>query len=77
MKITVYIIISIMFFLYLGHIEITFKPFSIIMPAWRVSVGVLLIIIGFLFLHVDSYKDGLDKGAKIVEQVYRQKGLIK
>lgn len=75
MKITVYIIISIMFFLYLGHTEITFKPFSIIMPAWRVPVGILLIIIGFLFLHVDSYQNGLDNGVKIVEQAYKQKGL--
>lgn len=56
--------------LYLGHLHISFKPFSISLPLWHRSLGTLLLILGvYVFSigeHVTGYKKGLDDGSEKV-----------
>ena len=50
--IIVTIIVGILFFLWLSEVNITLKPFSISLPAWRKAVGWTLIVIGISYVSI-------------------------
>ena len=56
--------------LFIGHFRLTFSPFSVSLPYWHRTVGVVLIVAGCLVYnigeHISGYKKGLDKGIEIV-----------
>lgn len=66
--------------LFLGHISISIKPFSIALPYWHRSVGLILIVFGLILLHTGEYStgytEGLKKGHEIAsakfEQLYKE-----
>lgn len=68
-RITISILLLVMFLLFIGHASISTRPFSFSLPYWHRSVGALLITIGFAFLnigeHSKGYADGLKKGGDI------------
>ena len=47
--------------LYAGHLKISLSPFSIELPAWRMSVGMLFFLIGVLFMTVQIEMNAVDK----------------
>lgn len=57
--------------LFVGHISISIRPFSISLPFWHRSVGLLLVIVGFILYnvgeHTSGYKKGWDNCIKAVE----------
>lgn len=74
MKIFIYIAVFIISFLLIGQIQITFKPFSVSLPYWYRSVGMLLIVVGLLVYNIGElakgYNEGFREGVKyIVEKV--------
>lgn len=74
MKIFIYIAVFIIWFLLIGQIQITFKPFSVSLPYWYRSVGMLLIGVGLLVYNIGElakgYKEGFREGVKyVVEKV--------
>lgn len=77
----VYLIISAAVFvlalLYIGHLHISIKPFSISLPFWHRSVGILLLVIGvYVFSigeHVTGYKKGFDEGADKAIEILNKK----
>lgn len=74
MKIFIYIAVFIILFLLIGQIQITFKPFSVSLPYWYRSVGILLIGVGLLVYNIGElakgYKEGFREGVKyVVEKV--------
>lgn len=56
--------------LFIGHFRLTFSPFSVSLPYWHRTVGVILIVAGCLVYNigerVSGYKKGLDEGVEIV-----------
>lgn len=56
--------------LFIGHFRFTFSPFSVSLPYWHRTVGVILIVAGCLVYNigerVSGYKKGLDEGVEIV-----------
>ena len=56
--------------LFIGHFRLTFSPFSVSLPYWHRTVGVILIVAGCLVYnigeHMSGYKKGLDEGMEIV-----------
>lgn len=60
-----------MFLLFVGNISVSIKPFSISIPFWHRSVGLILVIIGFILYNVgeqtSEYKRGWDDCIKAVE----------
>lgn len=65
MKVIVYLVLLIVFFLYLGHTEISFSPFRIKIIEWYKPLGIIIMIIGFLIYtggsERKSFKDGWTK----------------
>ena len=70
-------VILVIFLLYIGHLSITIKPFSLNLPYWHRSLGVLLWILGLILFNVGEYatgyKKGLDNGAEIGKKVVIEK----
>lgn len=62
--------------LFIGHISISVKPFSISLPYWHRSIGLVLIVVGFLFFNVGEYTkgyaDGLKKGCEMTTSAFKQ-----
>lgn len=62
--------------LFVGHISISIKPFSISLPYWHRSIGLVLIVVGFLFFNVGEYTkgyaDGLKKGCDMTTSTFKQ-----
>ena len=56
--------------LFIGHLRLTFSPFSVSFLYWHRAVGVILIVAGCLVYNigerVSGYKKGLDEGVEIV-----------
>lgn len=68
MKVALFIISTIIVFLYIGHFSLTIKPFNISLPYWHRSVGVVIIVVGFIVFnageHLAGYKEGFQDGLK-------------
>ena len=62
MKLAIGIVISVIWFLFIGETKITFSPFSISIDSWPRAVGYLLIMWGVAFLSVGEYQRGRLKG---------------
>lgn len=75
------IIISVSLFiimiLFLGHANISFKPFSISIPYWHRAVGITLVVIGVCVFNVgerfSGYKEGLKDGVDKTMQMLDNK----
>ena len=63
--------------LFIGHFRLTFSPFSVSLPYWHRTLGVVLIVVGCLVYnigeHISGYKKGLDKGIEIVLKELKEK----
>lgn len=70
MRIVITTILLIMFLLFVGHFQITFKPFSISMPYWHRAVGILFFILSMVIYtygeYYRGYKDGMEDGVKSI-----------
>lgn len=64
--------------LYIGHLHISIKPFSVSLPYWHRSVGVLLMLVGIYVFsigeHVSGYIKGLKDGENDVIEILNEKG---
>ena len=62
--------------LFIGHISISVKPFSISLPYWHRSIGLVLIVVGFLLFNIGEYTkgyaDGLKKGSEMTTSAFKQ-----
>ncbi|MDD3041023.1 hypothetical protein [Bacteroides sp.] len=48
--------------LFIGHLSVSFKPFSISLPYWPRSFGLIFIVIGFVLLQYGEKRTGYKKG---------------
>lgn len=59
-------ILAVLVLLFIGHLTISFKPFSISLPYWNRALGIVLFIIGLeLYCYserIAGYKEGLKSG---------------
>lgn len=59
-------ILAVLVLLFIGHLTITFKPFSISLPYWNRAFGIVLCVIGLeLYCYserIAGYKEGLKSG---------------
>lgn len=59
-------ILAALVLLFIGHLTISFKPFSISLPYWNRALGIVLFIIGLeLYCYserIAGYKEGLKFG---------------
>lgn len=73
MKIAMYIILTVLWFLYVADTTITFKPFAIHLAKPSLAFAWLLLIISILLFQHQSYKEGSDdtmnKVIKVIEDV--------
>ena len=71
------VIIFVAALLYIGHLQVSIKPFSVSFPYWHRSLGVLLMIIGvYVFSigeHISGYTKGLNDGADRVINLIKEK----
>lgn len=63
-KISLYVLFIILIILYLGHVKITFTPFSFKLESWRRSVGWVFLCVGLGFLLYDQTMVGYKEGYK-------------
>lgn len=76
MKVALFIISTIIVFLYIGHFSLTIKPFNISLLYWHRSVGVVIIVVGFIVFNAgerlagykEGFQDGLKKSIEILER---------
>lgn len=59
MKVIVYLVLLIVFFLYLGHTEISFSPFRIKIIEWYKPLGIIIMTVGFLFIQSEMKENHL------------------
>lgn len=68
MKTILFAAILITCLLWIGELTITFRPFSISLPAWYKVVGILLFLLSMVVYtageHARDYKKGFDDGVK-------------
>lgn len=62
MKMIFYIAIFIVSLLFIGQIQITFKPFAISLPYWHRSLGLFLIVVGLLVYNIGEQMRGYTYG---------------
>ena len=62
MKLAIGIIISILWFLFLGNTRITLNPFSVSMEYWERAVGWILICLGIAILTIGAFRKGKTDG---------------
>lgn len=62
--------------LFLGHISISIRPFSLSLPYWHRSIGLVLIVVGFIIFnfgeYAKGYNDGLKKGCEMTTSEFKQ-----
>lgn len=77
MKTTLFTAILIIGLLWVGDLTITFKPFSISLPCWYKSVGILLFWLSMVVYttgeHAKGYKQGFDDGVKKCIEILENK----
>lgn len=66
-------IVLIIMFIALSGIEITFKPFKIEFPQWRLGVGVILIMFGSLIIYYEGLLRGQDRGVKTTIELIQKR----
>lgn len=63
--------------LFLGHANISLKPFSISIPYWHRAVGITLVVIGVCVYNIgerfSGYKEGLKDGTELVIKYAKDK----
>ncbi len=73
MKIAIYIVLTVLWFLYVADTTITFKPFTIHLAKPFLAFAWLLLIISILLFQHQSYKEGsddtIDKVKEVIENV--------
>lgn len=73
MKIAMYIILTVLWFLYVADTTITLKPFTIHLAKPYLAFAWLLLIISILLFQYQSYKEGsddtMDKVMKVIDDV--------
>lgn len=73
MKIAMYIIMTVLWFLYVADTTITFKPFTIHLAKPYLAFAWLLLFISILLFQYQSYKEGsddtMDKVMKVIDDV--------
>lgn len=76
MNLIISLVVFIVTLLFIGHLQVSVKPFSISLPYWHRSLGVLLLIIGvYIFTigeYATGYKKGLDKGIDIATGIHKK-----
>lgn len=55
-------VLFILAMLFVGHLSVSFKPFSISLPYWSRSFGLMFIVIGFVLLQFGERRSGYDEG---------------
>lgn len=77
MKLVISIIVMLVGMAFLGHLSITFKPFTICLPYLNRAVGALLIGIGILMMsnadRRSGYEDGVNDTRKELERIVLNK----
>ena len=65
-SIIISVVLFTLIFLFIGHLTISFKPFSISLPYWNRALGIVLFVIGLeLYCYserIAGYKEGLKSG---------------
>lgn len=68
-EVIIFSVLLILCSLFIGHVSIGIKPFSFSLPYWHRSVGLILIVLGFILFnsgeHAKGYEDGLKKGREL------------
>ena len=59
MKVIIYLVLLVAFILYLGQTEISFSPFRIKITEWYKPLGIIIMIIGFLFIQEEVKENHL------------------
>ena len=73
MKLTFCITFFVILFLYVSQMEVTFNPFSISLPYWHRSVGILLVMVGIVLYCTGERIKGYEVGHRDgVEWVIKQ-----
>ena len=72
--------ILLVFLLYVGHLSITIKPFTVQLPYWHRSLGLFLLILSFIVYNAGErakgYIDGMigmKEGERIVLELLKKK----
>lgn len=55
------VIIFVAALLYIGHLQVSIKPFSVSFPYWHRSLGVLLMIIGVYVFSIGEHISAIRK----------------
>ena len=76
-SIIISVVLFTLIFLFIGHLTISFKPFSISLPYWHRAVGALLLCLGVCMYNVGErakgYKEGLKDGSEVVIKLLESK----
>ena len=77
MRIIFFISLFIIALLWVGELTVTFKPFSISLPSWYKSVGILLFWLSMAVYTIGEstkgYKEGFEDGVKKCIEILKKK----
>lgn len=75
--IILYILVVIAIFLFLSQIQISFSPFTLKLPAWRVGLGYVFLMSSIILIssHYQDkgFKDGYDTAKDNIEKIVNNK----
>ena len=63
-NIVISVVVFIATLLYIGHLQVSIKPFSISLPYWHRSLGVFLMLVGVYVFSIGEQVSGYSKGLK-------------
>ena len=58
MKTVIYILITLGVVIYAGEVSVSFKPFSISIPQWRLLLAMICFFVGFTLYGANEYAKG-------------------
>lgn len=72
MKTMIYIVLFLAIIAYVGEMHISFSPFAVSFPKWRMMLAVIFLMLGLSFYGLQQFHDGQRKGFLDQDRLIRE-----
>lgn len=72
-EIIIYVVIALVFVLFMGRTEISFKPFYFRMDGWLQALGWVMIVAGIMFVSIDAHRQGKKDEWNRIQEIIKER----
>ena len=75
MKTTIFIIVMILFFLYIGNFKMSFSPYNLEFPQWKLSISSLFLMCAIFFFYLHVREEAINEALKTIDIWFLKKDM--